>query len=95
MAKYKSTRSDKRRKAASSSQFLRFPQVKGKTIEAVEIDAEAQAIVLLFQDNTALSFDLDPGLSIFPELSDRRAGDWRTIKRWEPVHTRPSIVKWL
>jgi hypothetical protein len=95
MARNKSTRSPKRRKAASTSQLLKFPQVKGKTIEAVEIDPEAQAIVLLFEDNTALSFDLDPRLGIYPEFSDRRSGDWRTIKRWEAIYNRPTMVKWL
>jgi hypothetical protein len=95
MANPKSTRSRKRRKAVPFSRLIKFPEVKGKTIHEVEIDPEGMAIVMLFQDNTALSFDLDPRLGIFPELSDRRAGDWRSLKRWEPVHTKSSIHKWL
>lgn len=75
--------------------LLRFPEVEGKTLEAVEIDADVQAIMLLFDDNTALSFDLDSGLSVFPELSNRRTGDWRRIKRWPALHTSPSMTKWL
>lgn len=95
MADSKSTRLRKRRKAVPSSQFLTFPEVKGKAIERVEIDLDGIAIVVVFQDDTALSFDLDPRLGIFPELSERRAGDWRKLKRWEPIHTKSAILKWL
>jgi hypothetical protein len=92
MADSKGTRSRKRKKAVRFSHLLKFPEVKGKTIDEVELDPEAQAIVILFQDNTALSFDLDPGLGVFPELSDRRDG---SLKRWKPLHTPSSILKWL
>jgi hypothetical protein len=77
-----------------TTHLTRFPEVEGKTLEAVEIDTDATAIVILFQDNTALSFDLDPGFSVFPELRKRGKGDWRKIKRWPPVHSSPSVVKW-
>lgn len=94
MAESKSTRSRKRRKAVPSSRFLRFPEVKGKVVEGVEIDPDVQAIIILFQDNTALSFDMDCRVSVFPELSDRRDGNWRKIKRWEAVHSSLSMQKW-
>jgi hypothetical protein len=81
-------------KPKRSSHLHQFSEVKGKTVEAVELDADATAIVILFQDNTALSFDLDPGLSVFPELRKRGKGDWRKIKRWSPIHSSPSVVKW-
>jgi hypothetical protein len=71
-----------------------FPEVKGKTVEAVEVDDDATAIVILFQDNTALSFDLDPGFSVFPELRKRGKGDWRKIKRWPEIQSAPTFVKW-
>jgi hypothetical protein len=102
LADSKSTRSRKRkkavrkavRKAVPARQFLRFPELKGKILNTIEIDPDGEAILLLFQDNTALSFDLNPRLSIFPELSERRAGDWYTLKRWDPVHTPSSIERW-
>lgn len=95
MADKKSTRSRKRRKAVPTSRLLRFPEVKGKMVNAVELDPEGLAIVMVFEDNTSLSFDLDPRLGVFPELSERRAGEWRSLKRWEPVHTKSSIHNWL
>jgi hypothetical protein len=84
----------KRRSKPQTTYLTRFHEVEGKTIESVEIDNDATAIVILFQDNTALSFELDPSLSVFPELRRRGKGDSRKIKRWPPVHSSPSVVKW-
>jgi hypothetical protein len=56
MAVHKRTGARKKR----TRQFLRFSEVKGKIVEAVEVDPDLTAIVVLFQDKTALSFDLDP-----------------------------------
>jgi hypothetical protein len=87
VAAHKPTRSRKRR----SSQLTRFP-VKGKIVESVE--ADAKAITILFQDKTALSFDLDSSHVVFPELSDWKTGDWRAVKRWPPIHGKLSMVSW-
>jgi hypothetical protein len=38
------------------------------------------AITILFQDKTALSFALNPRLGVFPELSDWKNGNWLGIK---------------
>lgn len=53
-----------------------FREVKGKIVESVEIDPDLNAITILFQDKTALSFDLEPRLTVFPELSDWKTGNW-------------------
>jgi hypothetical protein len=81
-------------KPKRSTSLHQFPEVKGKTVAAVEIDDDATAIVILFTDNTALTFDLAPILSVYPELRRRAKGNWRKIKRWPPVHGSPGIVKW-
>jgi hypothetical protein len=90
MADQKRTRSRKRR----SRDYLRFPEVKGKIVERVEIDPEADAVVIVFQDHTVLSFDIAPHVLVYPELSDWKSGNWKGIKRWPPVQSRGSIVKW-
>jgi hypothetical protein len=84
----------KRIRRKSRSRFLLFPEVKGKTVEAVEVDPDLTAIVVLFQDKTALSFDLDPVVIAYPELSDWKTGNWRGIKRWRPPRSKPSMVSW-
>jgi hypothetical protein len=87
MAASKGTHSRKRR----TSQITRFP-VRGKIVESVEADADA--ITILFQDRTALSFDLDSSHVVFPELSDWKTGDWRAVKRWPPISSNLSMVRW-
>src|SRR5882724_5527427 len=90
LAALKGTHSRKKR----SRHFTYFPQVKGKIVESVEIDADLNAITILFQDKTALSFDLEPRLTVFPELSDWKTGNWRGIKRWRAIHSKISMVSW-
>lgn len=83
---------DKRTK--SRRRALRFPEVRGKVVEMVEIDPEVEVITILFQDKTALSFDVGPTLTIFPELSDWKTGDSRRIKRWPAVRSKSAMVSW-
>ncbi len=90
MAEHKRTRSQPKRKR----QFLYFREVRGKVVEQVEVDPDLQAITILFRDQTALSFDLDPVLTVFPELSDWKTGNWKGIKRWRAIHSKPSMVSW-
>lgn len=95
MAAKQRTRSDKWR----SSRLLRFPEVRGKIIDTVEIDDDAAAVSIVFQDKTLLSFALDHGITVYPELSQyktgqRKTGDWHTIKRWPAVRSSPSMVRW-
>jgi hypothetical protein len=91
MTKSKRTRSRRRR----SSDRLHFPEVKGKIVEQVTVDPAAQAVTILFKDKTLLSFDVDSHHYIFPELSDYKTGEWKGIKRWAPVSSSLSLVKWL
>jgi copper chaperone CopZ len=84
----------KRSSKKSARQFTYFREVKGKIVENVEIDPDLNAITVLFQDKTALSFDLEPRLTVFPELSDWKTGNWRGIKRWRAIHSKISMVSW-
>jgi hypothetical protein len=90
LAAPKANRSRKKR----SRNFMYFREVKGKIVERVEIDPDLNAITILFQDKTALSFDLEPRLTVFPELADWKTGNWRGIKRWQAIHSKISMVSW-
>jgi hypothetical protein len=90
LAALKSKKSRKKR----TRLFTHFPQVKGKTIEIIEIDANVSGITILFEDKTALSFKLEPRLTVFPELSDWKTGDWQGIKRWRAAHSKSSMLSW-
>ncbi len=64
-----------------------FPEVKGKIVEAVEImpGDNGYSIGIMFQDRTFLSLDVEPYLTIFPELSDWKTKNYRPLKRWRTV----------
>jgi hypothetical protein len=89
--KSSSERPGKRRRGSG---FLQFPQVKGKVVSLVELDPHASAVVILFEDGLALSFDLDCSVAVFPELSRRKSGNWTPLRKWKPVASPLSIVKW-
>jgi hypothetical protein len=89
MATHETKRSPKRH-----SSYRRFPEIKGKIVSEVEIDPNAQAILILFEDQTALSFDLDSSHAVFTELSERKKGNWKPLKKWPPIRSPISMVKW-
>jgi hypothetical protein len=91
MAAHKGTRSRKRR----TSRFTRFPEVRGKIVSEVEVDPDANAILILFNDDTALSFDLDSSHLVFPELSRRKSGNWKPLKKWPSIRSPIDMAHWL
>jgi hypothetical protein len=89
MAARKTTRSRKQ-----PSSYHRFPEVKGKIVELVEVDQDAQAILIMFTDKTVLGFDIDSNHVVFPELLNRKTGNWKPLKKWRPIHSPLTMVKW-
>ena len=75
---------------AFGRRLMKFPQVKGKTLEEVDFstDTEDHSITLVFQDKTALRFDIEPGFTVFADYADWTTGDMKPIKRWRPVRSR-------
>jgi len=80
MAESKRTRSRKRRKPA-------FPEVKGKIVEGVELmpTENGYSIGIMFKDRTFLSFDVEPYITVFPELSDWKSKNYKPLKSWPVV----------
>jgi hypothetical protein len=66
-----------------------FPEVKGKIVEGVELtpSEHGYSIGIMFQDRTYLSFDVEPYITVFPELSDWKTENYKPLKRWRPVHS--------
>jgi hypothetical protein len=81
--------------SSKNSQFLRFPEVKGKVVDRVEIGPTVEAITIIFEDKTVLSFDIESTLTVFPEFSDWKTGNARTLKRWPALHSGLQTVKWM
>ncbi|MGZ4868118.1 MAG: hypothetical protein ACXV7C_12895 [Candidatus Angelobacter sp.] len=82
MAKSKGTRTRRKRKNA-------FPEIRGKIVEGVELmpSENGYSIGIMFQDRTYLSFDVEPYITVFPELSDRKTENYKPLKRWPIVRS--------
>jgi hypothetical protein len=83
MAKSKGTHS--RRKRTRNA----FTEIKGKIIESVEVmpSENGYTIGIMFQDRTYLSFDVEPHITVFPELSDWKTKNYKPLKRWRTIHS--------
>jgi hypothetical protein len=94
MVKSKATRSAGRNAIPSRRRILRFPRVKGKTIELVELSAslDEYTIDIRFEDKTVLTFDVEACFFILPELLDWKTGNYKLLKRWRPFHSGPPRV---
>jgi hypothetical protein len=71
-------------------QKTKFPGVKGKTIQAIElfVSPDGDCIIDIdFQDKTSLSFNFEPCVVIKPVLVDWKTGEYRPLKRWRPVQS--------
>ena len=87
MAESKSNGSPEKR--TSRREVLTFPEVNGKTVEAVEVfsDREYYAISIRFQDKTALQFPLETAVFAFPSLSDWKDGNETILKEYKSVRS--------
>jgi len=69
---------------------LRFDQIKGKTVEFIEMraDADYPCVEISFEDKTALLFLLDTRMTMEPKYSDWKTGNQRVLRQWPAVECR-------
>jgi hypothetical protein len=69
---------------------LRFEQVKGKTIEFIEMGADADypSVEIGFEDKTALHFLVDTRITIEPRYSEWKTGNQRVLRQWPVVECK-------
>jgi len=69
--------------------LVEFPQARGRTVEMVElnIDSDFHCISIRFQDNTDLTFLIDPALTFRADYSRWKTGKQKVLKRWSPIST--------
>jgi hypothetical protein len=69
---------------------LRFDQVKGKTVEFVEMSANADypCVEIAFEDKTSLRFVMDFSLTMEPTYADWRTGNARLLRKWPAIECR-------
>ena len=73
---------------------IRFPQMKGRTIEKIEFftDAESHCIAIRFQDGMLLTLNIEPCFLFQAEFGDARPDSLRVLKEWPVIqsHTERS-----
>ena len=67
-----------------------FPEVKDKIIDGVELSADHEyyGITIRFQDNTTLTFTVEPCVVTFPVLAAWTEGEEKTLKKYRPVRSK-------
>jgi len=76
-------------KNARYPQLVEFPQAKGRTVEKVELnlDSDFHCISIRFQDDTDLTFVIDPALTFRADYSEWKAGNQKVLKRWPAIRS--------
>ncbi len=71
------------------SRLMEFPEVKGRTVEKVELSADPDfpCFSIRFQDNTDLTVVIYPGLTFRVDYSEWKAGKQKMLKRWPVVRS--------
>jgi hypothetical protein len=74
----------------SGRRQMKFPQVKGKTLEEVDFftDSEDHSITLVFRDKTALRFNIEPGFTMFADYANWKTGEVKVIRQWPGVRSQ-------
>jgi hypothetical protein len=69
--------------------FVEFPQMKGKTLDKVEIFTapEYHSIKMDFQDSTSLALKIEPCFTVHATLFDITRGELVIREEWLPVHS--------
>lgn len=82
MAKSKVTHSRIRRKRNA------FPEINGKIVNNIELmpTENGYSIGIMFQDRTFFSFDIEPHITVSPELSDWKTTNYKPSKQWRTMH---------
>jgi hypothetical protein len=78
-------KSSRKRRTRRSTTFAQF---KGKIIDRVEVNTTDYgcAIGIMFDDRTYLCFEVETGgLTILPDLSDWKTGNYKPLKRWRHI----------
>jgi hypothetical protein len=95
----KQPRKPRRKKPATitlpPTRMFQFPEVKGKTIEAIKLYLEVDdtSLSLVFTDKTHLNFDLEPGLTVRTDLSDWKTHNYQGIKIWPRLERRSYWIE--
>jgi len=78
------------RRKRRGKQFLRFPEVKGKTVDFIELGTASDfpCVEIGFADRTAMLVLMDTRLTMEPVYSDWKTGNQRRLRKWPVIECR-------
>ena len=91
-ARTRAKNTKKKKHRLPDREVVKFPEVKGKKLEGVEFSnsTDYYGIHLRFEDQTDLTFQVEPGFTLFTLYSDWKTRDGRRLKEWPPIRSRIS-----
>ena len=80
-------------RTSSSTHFIAFPHVKGRTVEKVEMSSALghNAITIDFQDKTCLTLIIEPCFQVEAGFFNVRDGNQRVVQEWPVLHSTTEI----
>jgi hypothetical protein len=72
-----------------SRHYHSFTQFKGKTVDRIEahITDYGCAVGVMFDDRTYLSFEIETELTVRPDYSDWKTGNYKPLKHWRSLRS--------
>jgi hypothetical protein len=74
-------------RASESTRSHRFEQVRGKILDFVEFytSGDYHCLDVRFQDNTAVTFAIEPRFTVAAEHADWKTGNLRLLQEWPAI----------
>jgi hypothetical protein len=71
----------------SPRRLFRYPQARGKTVDAVEFSTDSgfHAFSINFDDRTSLTFEIETGFTVEAAFSDWKTGNQRVLRSWRKI----------
>lgn len=80
-------------RTSSSTRFIEFPLVKGRTVEKIEMSTALghHAITIDFEDKTCLTLIVEPCFQIESGFFDIKDGNQRVVQEWPAIHNSTEL----
>jgi hypothetical protein len=77
----------------NARRFVEFPQIKGKSIEKLELftSSEQHSIDIEFEDSTSLSLNIEPCFILRAAYYDVTGEKEPIVDEWVPVHSATNL----
>ena len=84
-------RHERRVRNRPGRKLVRFANMKGRTVEAIELDTSSDhhSVSVRFEDKTELWLILETGFTVRAQHVDLKGDDSRVLKEWPEIRSEP------